>query len=317
MNNDRRTFISQLSLVAAFSALSRPMASIAAAGKKINTLQAGGQQVAIYHTNDLHGHMQPVFGEAGGLNKVQALLKKQETHGLLLDAGGFLDLSKSYAAQKTMIRAMNAMGYHAATIGDDELALGPQHLASLARLMQFSLVNCNYHFQGELNDLVKPYVIIRSGEFKTGITGVGKNVSGIKCADAINSVNVVAKHLKEQEKCDLVICLSHLGYVQPGDEPDDRKLAKQSEHIDMIISGHNSTLSNNHSVFRNRLKHEVLIGYAAYSGLMLGKTIFDFENGGQKQNLSSRNLITGQRPGENFISSFTRLKANEKHFASV
>jgi len=280
-------------------------------------MQAGGHQVAVYHTNDLHGHMQPVFGETGGLNQVQALLKNQETHGLLLDAGGFLDLSGSYAAQKTMIRAMNTMGYHAATIGDDELALGPDHLASLARLMQFSLVNCNYHFKGELNDLVKPYVIIRSGKFKTGITGVGQKVNGIKCAGAINSVNIVAKHLKEQEKCDLVICLSHLGYTQPGDVPDDRKLAKQSEHIDMIISGHNRSLLKNPSVFRNRLKHEVLIGLAAYNGLMLGKTVFNFENSRQKQNLSARNLITGQQAGETFGSSFIRLKANEKYLATI
>jgi 5'-nucleotidase len=316
MNNNRRTFISQLSLVAAFSALSRPMVSIAATGKKINTLQAGGRQVAIYHTNDLHGHIQPVFGEAGGLNQIGALLKSQETHGLLLDAGGFLNLTKSYSAQKAMIMTMNAMGYHAATIGNDELALGPDYLASLAKMMQFSLVNCNYSFNGELNDLVKPYVIVRSGRFKTGITGVGQKISGVKYNDAVNSVNIVARHLKENEKCDLVICLSHLGYDQPGDEPDNRKLAKQSEHLDLIISGNNNLLLASPLILRNKLKHEVLIGLAAYNGLMMGKAIFNFENGHQKQHLSARNLITGQRSGETFAESFTRLKANEKFLAA-
>ena len=315
MNNDRRTFINQLSLVAAFAALSKPMGSFAAVSKKISTISSSGSEVAVYHTNDLHGNIEPIFGGTGGLNQIHTLLKRQETNGLLLDAGGFLNLSKSNSAQKMMIRAMNAMGYHAAAIGNDELALGQDHLASLARLMHFSLVNCNYRFDGELTNLVKPYIIIHSGKFKTGITGVGHQVDGVKYNDAIQSANRVAGHLKQNEKCDLVICLSHLGYRQPGNQPDDQKLAKQSEHIDMIINGNNRFLSRGPMVLRNRLKHEVIISRAAFNVLMMGKAIFSFENGGQKHSIKAKNLIAGQRPGETFVASFAELKANEKLLA--
>jgi 5'-nucleotidase len=317
MNNDRRTFINQLSFVTALAALSKPMGSLAIASKKINTISSSGREVAVYHTNDLHGNIQPVFGGTGGLDQIQTLLKKQETNGLLLDAGGFLNMAKSSSSQKMMIQTMNKMGYHAAAIGDDELALGQDHLASLARHMQFSLVNCNYGFDGELKKRVKPYIIIKTGKFKTGVTGVGHKVDGVKYNDAIQSAIAAASHLKQMEKCDLVICLSHLGYEQTGDQPDDQKLAKQSEHIDMIISGHNCKLSMDPVVLRNRLKHEVIIGGGAFNGLMLGKAIFNFENSGLKHNLTVKNLIAGQRFGENFVSSFAELKANEKLLATV
>jgi len=304
MNNDRRKFISHLSLVTAFAALSKPLGSIASASKKINTLSSSGREVAVYHTNDLHGNIHPVSGETGGLNQIQTLLKKQETHGLLLDAGGFLDLSKSNSAQKMMIQIMNEMGYHAAAIGDDELALGQDHLASLAQHMQFSLVNCNYGFDKCLNNRVKPYIIIKSGRFKTGVTSVGYKVDGVKYYDAIQSANTVASHLKQMEKCDLVICLSHLGYEQPGDQPDDKKLAKQSEHIDLIISGHNRQLSIGPAVLLNRLKHEVIVGRGASNGLMMGKAVFNFENDRQKHNLKAKNLVAGQRFDETFAAPF-------------
>jgi len=317
MNNDRRTFINQLSFVAALAALSRPISAIAAAGKKINTLYAGDREVTIYHTNDLHGNIQPVFGETGGLHQIQTLLKKQETRGLLLDAGGFLNLSKSDAAQRDMIRVMNGMGYHAAAVGSAELSLGQDHLAALARLMNFSLVNCNYSFDGELNNVVKPYLIIHSGRFKIGVIGVGHKVDGVKYKPAIQSANITASHLKQKEQCDLVICLSHLGYQQPGDLPDDKKLATQSEHIDMIISGNNRRLSPDPIVLRNSLKHEVIISCTARNGLMMGKTTFNFENGKQKQNVSARNMIAGQHPGETYSMSFAKLKANEKQLVMV
>jgi 5'-nucleotidase len=306
MNKDRRAFISQLSVVAAVTALNKPTATLACVSKKIHSLYASGNNVTIYNTNDLHGNLEPVMGSMGGLNQIQTALNKQEFSGVLLDSGDFLNTSKSVPAQKNIIRAMNSMGYHAASIGNEELAMGQDHLASLAPLMQFSLVNCNYRFDGELNNWVKPFIIINSGKYKIGITGVGHKLKGIKYNDAIESVNKVALQLKENEKCDLVICLSHLGYKQTDDRPDDKKLAAQSAYIDMIVSGHNHFLLNGPVILRNKLKQEVIISLAAYNGLMLGRTIFNFENGKQKFNIRAKSLVIG---GD---QDFTGLKANEK-----
>ena len=306
MNKDRRSFISQLSVVAAAVALNKPAGALAHVSKNVSSLYSSESNVTVYNTNDLHGNLTPVTVNMGGLNQVHAILKRQETSGILLDSGDFLNTSESISAQKNVIRTMNIMGYHAAAIGNGELAMGEEHLATLAPLMQFNLVNCNYRFSGELSNLVKPFIIINSGKYKIGITGVGHKLKGIKYSDAIESANAVAVQLKEKEKCNLVICLSHLGYTQPGDQPDDKKLAAQSTHIDMIVSGHNRFLLSGPVIHRNKLKHEVIISLAAYNGLMMGKTVFNFEGRKQKFNIRAKSIVAGD------IQVFDELKASEK-----
>ncbi len=237
MNKERRLFINQMSLMAGLAALSKPMASAASISKGINTLYSKGREVTIYHTNDLHGNLDPVVGNMGGFNLVNTLLKNQDTNGLLLDAGDFLNGKHTAAMQRQVISTMNNMGYHAATIGDHELELGQDHLAALVPSMRFTLVNCNYEFDGVLCKLVKPYVIINSGKFKIGITGVGHRLHDVKYNDAIKSANKIATVLKEKEKCDLVVCLSapRWGTNSPDDLlPITRHLPGNLLQIDMI-----------------------------------------------------------------------------------
>jgi 5'-nucleotidase len=317
MNKERRLFINQISLMAGLAALSKPMASAASISKGINTLYAKGRDVTIYHTNDLHGNLNPVIGNMGGFNQVKSLLKDQDTHGLLLDAGDFLNSSHTMAVQKQVICAMNKMGYHAAAIGDHELAHGQDHLAALIPSMRFTLVNCNYEFDSVLSKLVKQYVIINSGKYRVGITGVGHRLNNVKYDDPVKSVNIIANLLREKEKCDLVVCLSHLGYSSAENEPDNRSLAAESEQIDMIISGHGRSLVGNPVIVRNRLKQEVIISHTAWDGLMMGKTVFSFGDGRQKSNIKSNYLVPGQPYGQKFAASFSRLQSMEKQLLSA
>jgi len=317
MNKERRLFINQLSVVTALAAFSRPAASLAGISKNISSLHSLRNQVTIFHTSDLHGHIKPANGNAGGLNNIQTILSKQDTGGLLFDSGDFLGNSTNVSSQIEVINTMNKMGYHAATIGNEELAMGQDHLASLIPMMNFSLVNCNYSLEGGLSNLVKPYIIVNLGKFKVGITGVGHKLKSVVYNDAIESANDTASILKEKEKCDLVICLSHLGYKQPGDQPDDQKLARQSEHIDMIISGHNRFLLSGSIIKQNKLKHEVLISPAAYNGLMIGKTVFSFENSKQKHYIKTKNLVAQETYGQSFAEAFGEISAGEKRLMSV
>ncbi len=303
--------------MAGMAAFSKPMASAAAIGRGVNTLYSAGHDVTIYSTNDLHGNITPIINNMGGINQVKTLLKNQDTNGLLLDAGDFLNGKQSIAMQKQVISAMNSMGYHAAAIGDHELAQGQDHLAALIPSMHFALVNCNYEFDGALSKSVKPYVIINSGKYKIGITGVGHRISGIKYNDPSKSANKIATVLKEKEKCDLVVCLSHLGYKLPGDQPDNKLLAKQSELIDMIIGGHGRHLFSYPVILRNKHKHEVIITHAAWDGLMIGKTVFSFVNGGQKSAIKSNYLVPGQPYGQKYAASFCKLRSAEKQLISA
>src|ERR1700761_2758630 len=242
MNKQRRLFIGQVALMAGATALSKPMEAAASASQHINTLYSGDREISIYHTNDLQGNFDPVIGGMGGIKQLKKMLKAQETRGLLLDAGGFLNGSANSAQHKEVIGDMNSIGYHVAGIGANELAQGQDALGSLIPLMQFSLVNCNYDFDASLAQSVKQYVIIKSGKFRVGVTGIGPKIAGVRYHDAIAEANSVAHFLKNTEKCNLVVCLSRLPHATKDDQPDNTKLAKQSENIDMIVSSHGTKL---------------------------------------------------------------------------
>jgi 5'-nucleotidase len=308
MNNPRRLFLNQLTLMAGVATLNKPLTSVAAIAKHINTLQTAKSAVTVYHTNDLRGNIDAVYKNMGGLNQIKAVLKNQELNGMLVDAGSFLNASGNLWQQKQVIHAMNGVGYHVATIGNHELSCGQGHLAALVPLMRFTLVNCNYQFDNQLSKLVKPYVIINSGKFRIGITGVGQQLKGTTYNDAIESANRVARLLKEDEKCDFVICLSHLGYVQEGNRPDNQKLAKQSENIDMIVGGHNNNLFNNTLVLSNKLKHEIIVAQTAWDGLMMGRTIINFDKEKKKNGIRAKHFIPGMPGNLSYEALFSNLQ---------
>jgi 5'-nucleotidase len=310
MNNPRRVFLNQISLMAGTAALCKPLASAAAITKRINTFHSAKNAVTIYHTNDLRGNVDALYKNVGGITQIKTELKNQETGGLLLDAGNFINGSNSVSQQRQVIAMMNTMGYHAAGIGAQELSQGHDHLASLTQLMNFSLVNCNYEFNNNLQRLVKPYIIINSGSFRIGITGVGSQFNGVKYNDAIQSANKVARLLKNEEKCDLVICLSHLGSISDNDKLDNHKLAAQSENIDMIIGSNNNKLHINSKILHNKLKHEVILAQTAWNGLMMGRTIINFDSDKQKNGLKAKHFIPGTS-ANSFAASFSKLQLAE------
>jgi len=312
MNKQRRLFLSQMSMLAGVAAINKPFASIASVSKHVYSLHTAEHAVTIYHTNDLRGKMDAVYNNLGGINQVKDILAKEETNGLLLDAGNFLNNATSLRDHQYIIRTMNNMGYTVASPGYNELLNGQAHLATLIPTMKFKLVNCNYGFDSELSRSINPYVIVNTGKFKVGVTGVGPQLSGVRYNDAIQSANKVAALLKEKENCDLVICLSQLEYKAKGNTPDNLKLAQQSEHIDMIIGGHSRKLTACPATTANKLKRAVILSQAASEGLMLGRTIFNFENGKQSCTIKSKYFIPGQPNAEDFCASLAALRLKEK-----
>ncbi|MFI5137549.1 MAG: metallophosphoesterase [Sphingobacteriales bacterium] len=235
----------------------------------------------------------------------------------MLDGGDFLNSSQSLRQQKEVIGAMNKMGYHAATPGNNELSHGQAHFAALIPLMHFTMVNCNYEFSGELSNLIKSHLIVYSGEYKIGVTGVGHQLKGIKYNDAILCANNEAALLKIKEKCDLIVCLSHLGFSQDGDQPDNQKLAQQSEYIDIIVSGHNRNLLSGPSILLNKLKKEVIVSHAAWDGLMAGKTTFCYTNGKQKSAAITKYIVPGRLSGQTLQETFTGHHEIEKYLITA
>jgi len=283
--------------MAGATALSKPMASAAAITKHVNTLISTQSVVTVYHTNDIKGNIETAFKNKGGLKLIKAELKKQETNGLLLDAGNFVNSKHSFYQQKETVAIMNSMGYHAAAIGSHELSGGQEQLAALAALMRFPLLNCNYGLTGVLASYVKPYTIITAGRFRVGITAVGSKADGIKYNDPVASANSIAVALKNDEKCDMVICLTHLNDATNGDISENHKLAEGSENIDLIIGSNSTGLMVSPRVLHNKLKHVVILAQAGWHGLMIGRTVIGFDADKQKNELDIRHIIPGQQPG--------------------
>jgi 5'-nucleotidase len=176
-----------------------------------------------------------------------------------------------------MVRAMNKAGYHVANIGHHELVNGQAALAALLPHMQFALVNCNYLFTNRtLTREVLRYKIVYMGRLKVGITGVGPQLSsssGITCLPAVETANAMAKTLRQDHGCDVVICLSHLA--------DNLNMASESTHIDLVIGAHKQELHQSSLVLRNALGNEVYLNQTSMNGKMAGNVKMMFNENGQ------------------------------------
>jgi 5'-nucleotidase len=312
MDSQRRDFIRQSGLVGGGLLLCDPINQLSTPFGLRHFLD----EVNIIHTNDLHNSIEPLQSGKksgyGGLKNISSSLSQNGGSFILLDAGDFLDDNASIEDHKRMIRSMNQVGFHASTIGNRELSGGVDHLASLIPLMKFSLVNCNYTFDHpDLRSNIHAYRILKSGRFKIGVTGVGTHQSipstGVTWQHPYDKANALARMLKEEKGCDLVICLSHLGYKQPTG-PNNEEFAKASENIDLIIGGHSELIMPHQLILKNKLKQEVIVSHGGPGGILVKQVTFGF-NGQQKNNLACKNIVPGSIAGSSGYDEIRRIMA--------
>lgn len=218
---------------------------------------ADAQNLTILHLNDTHSHVDPQrsgdYKGRGGFIEQAAYIDSVRTadgkrNVLLLHAGDFSQ-GTSYFTElggDIEIDLLNAAGYDVVTLGNHEFDNGPVELARRLKSLDAEVVCANYDFAGSaLDGLVKPWTIVRRGGMKIGIIGlltdIGKVVdvslvSGLEYQEPAAVVNRYAEILKKDKKCDVVICLSHLGYTE------DKVLASRIRGVDVIVGGHSHTL---------------------------------------------------------------------------
>lgn len=236
-----------------------------ACGQTVDTL-------VILHTDDVHSQVEPKKNDdkGGAKRRMGAIeqVRAKYDNVLLLDAGDFTQGSSYYCVFKgrTDVELMNRMGYAAATLGNHEFDLGAEFLAdSIIPLADFPIVLANYKFDKGFalsKKNVPPYVILDTMGLRIGIFGLLVDLQGLTAHSEIfdkpgmhyqNPVEVARKlsaQLKKQKKCDLVICLSHLGWrTETGSHPDelDENIA-DLPFVDLVIGGHNhDSRPNSHS----------------------------------------------------------------------
>lgn len=267
-------------------------------------------RLTILHTNDVHSRVEP-FPMDGGRNAGQggasrraSLIKKirsREEHVLLLDAGDIFQGTPyfNYFGGEIEIKLMSEMGYDAATIGNHDFDGGIDGLEKQLKHADFEMLIANYDFSNTvMNGKTKEYKIWQKGEIKVGVFGVGIELDSLVPKalyketvyhDPISNANRVANILKNDEKCDLVICLSHMGYNYKGDKPCDTALAANSTDIDIIIGGHTHTFMDEPDVRKNLNGEEVIINQVGWAGLMLGRLEVLIEKGKGKKCITCRN----------------------------
>ena len=178
------------------------------------------------------------------------------------------------------VKMMNLMGYDAMTIGNHEFDFGLDNMARLFRMADFPVVCANYDVTGTvLEGLVKPYVVLNRDGMKIGVFGLSPKMEGLvqadKCEgvvynDPIAAAQEVTDRLRAQEGCDVVICLSHLGF-RIKNEVCDEKLAAETKGIDVILGGHSHTFMEKPAFYLNAEGKSVPVLHTGKSGIFVGE----------------------------------------------
>lgn len=262
------------------------------------TAAAKGRQLLILHTNDTHSCVLPLnpnladtmlAGRGGFLRRAAMIdqMRKEDKDLLLLDSGDFSQGSPYYTMFKGDVETelMNIMGYDAATIGNHEFDFGLENMARIFRKAKFPIVCANYDFTGTVVEgLVKPYVIIKRKGVRIGIFGLSPKLdglvmantcAGVRYSDPIKTANAVADKLKNEEKCDVVICLSHLGWDEAG--LNDMEMMAKTRNIDLVLGGHSHSYFKTLNHVRNLDGKDVPNDQNGKHGIFVGKITLSLE----------------------------------------
>ena len=252
-------------------------------------------KLTILHTNDMHSHIQPFTNGRnkglGGMAQRATLIKRlrqENEHVLLLDAGDIFQGTPYFNMYggELEFKLMSAMKYDAATIGNHDFDNGLDGILRKLPHAKFPFLCANYDFSDSLlYGKFEPYKVSKKGGIRIGVFGIGIELEGLVPKslygntiyhNPIRKSNYYADHLKNKLGCDLIICLSHLGFKYKEQKIDDINLAEQTNNIDLIIGGHTHTFLNKPITKLNSKQKEVLIAQVGWAGIKIGKIDYFF-----------------------------------------
>lgn len=260
---------------------------------------AGAQKtLTILHTNDTHSTIMPLnpnladtmLADRGGYLRRMNMIRQQRQQDpdlLLFDSGDFSQGSAYYSLFQgdVEIGLMNRMGYDAATIGNHEFDFGLDNMIRLFKMAQFPIVCSNYDFADtELKDIVKPYIIIKRKGLKIGVFALcppleglvfTKNYGPLRFLDPVEKTNEMVDILKRQKKCDVVICISHLGWGS-SQYPDNRFI-QQTRGVDLVLGGHTHTYFQELQYEKNLDGQPVPVDQNGKHAAFVGKLLLTFQ----------------------------------------
>ncbi len=257
-------------------------------------------KLTILHTNDVHSRLDPFPMDGsrnagkGGIARRASLIsqvRQQESNVLLFDAGDLFQGTPYFNLYKgePEVLAMNRLGYDAATIGNHDFDGGIDNMRDQFGKAKFPFLVANYDFKNTVMDgRTQLYKVFVKDGIRVGVFGIGIKPDGLipselykemKYLNPVELANDTATQLRNGEKCDYVICLSHLGYQYNDQTVSDRTLAPQTSNIDLIIGGHTHTFLDAPVTVNNRNGQPVVINQVGFAGINLGRLDLTFEPG--------------------------------------
>lgn len=292
--NSRRNFIKQSVLAGSALALGIGPTKILASEDLV--------RLTVLHTNDMHCHIDPFpedhaeFPGKGGLTRVATMvteIRKENPNVVLFDGGDLFQGTPyfNYFKGDLMVQVMNKIGYDAGTIGNHEFDNGLPDILSAVKHAGFPLISSNYDFSDTILDgFVKKYHVIKKSGLRIGIYGLGIELQGLvgkqnfgntKYLDPLKVALEMEKLLKNDYRCDLVVCLSHLGYSYEHSKISDLTLAPQTRYTDLIVGGHTHTFLPKPTIVQNAANKSIVVNQAGWAALNLGRIDFAFDKAGK------------------------------------
>ncbi len=264
------------------------------------------QHITILHTNDVHSHVEafdkehPIYPGLGGIARRATYIesvRNENPNTLLLDAGDIFQGTPyfNYFGGEVEFKLMSKLRYDASTIGNHDFDNGVDGLKKQLPHAIFDFIISNYDFSNTiLEGKTKTYRTFNKQGIKIGVFGLGIELIGLVdpllyketiYLDPVEIAQDMSRILKEEEKCDLVICLSHLGYHYKNDKISDLKLSSLTNNIDLIIGGHTHTFLKKPTVMKNNRGENLLVNQVGKWGINVGRIDFYFDD---QKNISSK-----------------------------
>ena len=292
----RRKFIKKTTAGLAYASLS---------GLTFQSCKTSQKHLTILHTNDTHSQIEPFetnhhrYAGKGGVAKRAVMIekvRKENPNTLLLDAGDIFQGTPyfNYFGGEIEFKLMSLLKYDAATLGNHDFDNSIEGFHKQLPNASFDFVCANYDFKNTILDtIVKPYKIFFKDGIKIGVFGLGIELLNIvnpnlyketEYLDPIEITKDITRVLKENENCDLIICLSHLGYhYRNSEKVSDLKLAAATKDIDLIIGGHTHTFLAKPTLVKNLNDENVLVNQVGAYGVNLGRVDFYLDEQNNKE----------------------------------
>ena len=159
-------------------------------------------------------------------------------------------------------------------------------MALIFRMAKFPIVCSNYDFTGTpVEGTVRQYVVIKRSGVRIGVFGLcpqldglvdAQKCQGVRYLDPVDVAGKMTALLRHDLKCDIVVCLSHLGWLKPT-EQGDQYLISHTKDIDVVLGGHSHTTFNELLYVTNSEVKEVGVDQNGKSGIYVGKLILNLD----------------------------------------